>query len=405
MKRFCAVAALVVAAAGVGAPAEAWQGSGTNGQIAWASDSGGDYEIWSMRADGSLKHPLTDNSVADYQPEWSPDGTQIAFTREEAGVASLWVMNSDGGGQHRVWGGGAQWVWAPTWSPDGKKLAFAFKSLNDLKDIGVLSLASGTAAPVTNCSDAGYTCDWPAWSPDGEHLAHSIHKYFSSSNYTSDGIAVENLILGTQASKTWTLTGNASTGGAWHPRWAPDGKRIVFNKNDDVWAVSYADESFSDSAVLNADPLWQGFASWSPNAQRIIDTEATSSGHSRLVSRSVANPADRVELTDDTVANNDPSWRPLLASEVAPSGGPIYGTPGNDVLQGTPGDDVIYALGGNDVVYGNGGDDVIYGGPGKDKLYGMDGNDKLKGGGGVDKCVGGTGKDVAKKCEKVRSVP
>jgi Ca2+-binding RTX toxin-like protein len=83
----------------------------------------------------------------------------------------------------------------------------------------------------------------------------------------------------------------------------------------------------------------------------------------------------------------------------------IYGTAGPDVIRGTPGDDRIYALGGDDVVYGNGGDDRIIGGRGNDKLFGSGGGDTLEGGKGTDKCVGGAGKDVARKCEKVRSVP
>lgn len=80
-------------------------------------------------------------------------------------------------------------------------------------------------------------------------------------------------------------------------------------------------------------------------------------------------------------------------------------TAGNDVIVGTPANDTIRALGGNDVVCGGGGNDVLIGGSGKDKLNGEDGNDVLKGGGGRDKCIGGAGVDVARKCEKVRTVP
>ena len=36
---------------------------------------GGDTEIYSMDADGAGPPPLTDNSVADPQPAWAPDGT------------------------------------------------------------------------------------------------------------------------------------------------------------------------------------------------------------------------------------------------------------------------------------------------------------------------------------------
>jgi Ca2+-binding RTX toxin-like protein len=92
----------------------------------------------------------------------------------------------------------------------------------------------------------------------------------------------------------------------------------------------------------------------------------------------------------------------------------IVGTAGNDVLTGTPGNDVIAALDGNDTVVASGGDDVVCGGngndilkggAGKDKLLGEAGKDTLKGGGGTkDVCKGGPGPDIARKCEKVRSL-
>jgi Ca2+-binding RTX toxin-like protein len=107
------------------------------------------------------------------------------------------------------------------------------------------------------------------------------------------------------------------------------------------------------------------------------------------------------------------------------------GTAGPDVITGTQGPDVIAALGGNDLVRGLGGSDLICGdagrdrlsgGKGKDRLLGLAGRDRLaggkgrdmlKGGGGKDSlsggaqgdvCVGGPGKDLAKACERGRSI-
>jgi lysophospholipase L1-like esterase len=114
-----------------------------------------------------------------------------------------------------------------------------------------------------------------------------------------------------------------------------------------------------------------------------------------------AQPPPPSDPTPDPVPDPYPYPDPNLA----PAGGPIFGTAGPDVIHGTWADDVIYGLGGNDTIYGNGGNDLIIGGSGNDKLFGIDGNDTLRGGPGTDKCVGGAGTDKAKKCEKVRSVP
>ena len=65
--------------------APAWSPDGT--KIAFESNfdvfgvnPGMDYEIWVMNADGSNLTRLTDNTVHDEGPAWSPDGTMLAYS-------------------------------------------------------------------------------------------------------------------------------------------------------------------------------------------------------------------------------------------------------------------------------------------------------------------------------------
>jgi len=135
-------------------------------------------------------------------------------------------------------------------------------------------------------------------------------------------------------------------------------------------------------------------------------------------------------FTQDTSAANAGTiggWSLELLPHVSCAGAPAtdpadVGTAGNDVLTGTPGPDQMLGLGGNDKIKGLGGGDIIcggdgkdtlIGGPGKDTLYGGAGKDLLKGKGGKDKikgqsgsdtCIGGEQPDVAKSCEKKKSV-
>jgi Tol biopolymer transport system component len=55
-----------------------WSPSGQ--RIAFASNRDGNYEIYSMRSDGTDVKRLTQDPAYDIHPAWSPDGVKIAFT-------------------------------------------------------------------------------------------------------------------------------------------------------------------------------------------------------------------------------------------------------------------------------------------------------------------------------------
>jgi Tol biopolymer transport system component len=60
--------------------------------IAYASDYGGDYEIYVSRADGNHVRQLTRGRGASYQPRWSTDGHRIAFFSTRHGDDEINVL-------------------------------------------------------------------------------------------------------------------------------------------------------------------------------------------------------------------------------------------------------------------------------------------------------------------------
>src|SRR5437016_3611984 len=96
---------------------------GKNGKIAFTSLRTGNYDIYTMNADGSDVTALTNDAAADFLPAWSADGEKIVFESNRGGTNGIWVMNADGSGKAQVTAFANAGF--PAWSPDGKKIAFA----------------------------------------------------------------------------------------------------------------------------------------------------------------------------------------------------------------------------------------------------------------------------------------
>ena len=109
------------------------QGSGAGAQdleglIAFYSNRDGNYEIYSIRPDGSDLKRLTFDPASDQTPAWSPDGRRLAFRSERSGGGNLYVMDADGGSLRRLTMGPGDDSQS-AWSPDGTRIAFS--SLRD----------------------------------------------------------------------------------------------------------------------------------------------------------------------------------------------------------------------------------------------------------------------------------
>jgi TolB protein len=65
-----------------------------------------DYEICSVRTDGTGFRRLTSNNYMDLYPAWSPDGVQIAFISLRDKSLDIYVMDADGQGERLLFDSG-----------------------------------------------------------------------------------------------------------------------------------------------------------------------------------------------------------------------------------------------------------------------------------------------------------
>jgi Tol biopolymer transport system component len=151
--------------------------------ICFDSNRTGNFEIYTMRNDGTNQVRLTSDRTHDsFWPKLSPDRTKILFVRTPAGVhdtdykkVTTWIMNADGTGLTRILSLGAHgWTLQghPEWKPDGSQIAI-IGGASANSQIYIINPNGSNPVRVTNNGHGGprggMNLD-PSWSPSGEHL-------------------------------------------------------------------------------------------------------------------------------------------------------------------------------------------------------------------------------------------
>src|SRR3989441_273155 len=200
--------------------------SGLKGTIAFHSNRNGDFDIYTMNADGTGVTQLTNNAFPEFDPIWSPDGKRLAFGRYDGVDFEVVVINADGSGETLLTTNDFVNDFPNAWSPDGKRLAFNSDRADGHPHIFVMN-ADGTG--ISQLTSGDFVDDDPVWSPDGKQIA-----FHSTRAGGDEEIFVMNAD-GTQVTELTFNDGIFDAVPAWIAR--PSGEalrgRIAFNSDRD----------------------------------------------------------------------------------------------------------------------------------------------------------------------------
>ena len=142
-------------------------------QIAFTSTRRGPSDIWRMDLDGDNAKQLT-SGHDDNHPSWSPDGQWVLFERTFSGETTIWRISGEGGNPTQLTDTPAS---LPVVSPDGKLIACVYKDTpaNDRWRVAVIPFAGGPPLKFFDIPPPFFTATFQ-WTPDGKALTYLATK-------------------------------------------------------------------------------------------------------------------------------------------------------------------------------------------------------------------------------------
>ena len=160
--------------AAVRSPSLGWCSPSPAGDWLACTSRGAQEDIVLMRPDGSDTVRLMDDAWKDRNPTWSPDGTRIGFMSGRSGEWELWSVRTDGSDLQQMTDLKSELSIA-VWSADGKQ---AMSSASNRPPYGVWFFDASTMATRQNARFFKSPLPQPflaeSWSPDGKLIAGSL---------------------------------------------------------------------------------------------------------------------------------------------------------------------------------------------------------------------------------------
>lgn len=245
-----------------------------SGKLVFMSTRDGNFEIYSMEANGDSVKNLSCNKATDYSFSSTADGKLLFYSNRE-GNDEIYLQDADGKKITNLSNHPASDRIA-TVSPSGKQIAFSSGRDKRSTELYVMDIDGKN---VTRLTDNDNFEDAPGWSPDGKQIIFT--RDIKADNDSTPGRASngEIFIMNADGSNQRRLTNRPGFDGG--PRFSPDGSRIAFYGKDEKgnFEIFIMNSDGSNLYNLTEDELEDYSPSWSPDGKWIAYTKGNSKNY------------------------------------------------------------------------------------------------------------------------------
>ncbi|MDR2058027.1 MAG: transporter [Dysgonamonadaceae bacterium] len=149
--------------------------------LAYCAERNGNFDIYTIPAEGGTEIRLTFSEGLDDGPEFSPCGKFIWFNSVRSGLMQIWRMNVDGSEQTQITFDTERNAWFPHISPDGEKVIYIAYKKGDVNpsdhppgknvEICLTSISRNRTETIIELFGGQGTINVNSWSPDSKQFA------------------------------------------------------------------------------------------------------------------------------------------------------------------------------------------------------------------------------------------
>ena len=224
-------------------------------------------DLWLRKADGSLEQ-LTDDAYVQIMPAWSRDGSMIAYSSDQGGPFAIWTRDMTTGEEKKLIDTGGS-VSGLSWSPDGKTIAYTRSFGPRGGQLFTLDVATGESTIIGRPVPS--SVGTPSWSADGQTIALSVLDAYSSL-YREGVNRVMLFSLNGQphrsqrAAEHWSFGVRGNNG----PVWSPDGKYMAAATKGNIWIVEVDENGDATSEPIQLTDELSDAPSWSGDSKQLL---------------------------------------------------------------------------------------------------------------------------------------